>query len=194
LLNLEGAGVRMLALDGLEYKPAQKRALVYTYMNVDNDFTKLKKCTFTIATILNTIKTEIDANHNQRELSRNVAVAIGDFVICDPVGNIYVTKPDEFFKAYNMTACADVIPMERNIARVPTNLFQGSEYEVFQDSYGKEVRVYPGDGIIKSQNPQTGAPEFWRIDEEVLKQTYDFSTLVVEANMIVVKSSNPYEP
>ena len=154
----------------LKYQTARKRLLNYKYMNVKDDFTKLKKYTFTIATVETTLKTVIDGKH---EVTRDVA--IGHFVIRGPSGDIYSTTADRFFMSYSMTGEADVIPIKKEIARVPKNLFAGKEVLSFIDVYGKQVKVYPGDGVIKDKNPLTGAPEYWRIDKKVLKQTYEFA-------------------
>jgi hypothetical protein len=158
-----------LTFEALKYKSAQKRAMTYKYMNVNNDFAKLKKYTFTIATVATTLKTMVDGKH---EVTRDVAV--GDFVIRGPSGDIYSTTADRFFMSYNMTGTADVIPAKKDIALVPKKLFGEKEILTFNDAYGKEVKVYPGDGIIMNKNPQSGAPEYWRIDKKVLKQTYVF--------------------
>ena len=158
-----------LGVADLDYYPATKLALNYTYMNVNNVFSKLKKYTFTIATVATTLQTVIDGKH---EVTRDIS--IGDFVIRGPSGDIYSTTADRFFMSYSLSGEANVIPLRKEIAKVGKKLFYGHKYLTFDDVYGKQVKVYPGDGIIKDRNPHTGAPEFWRIDKKVLKLTYQY--------------------
>jgi hypothetical protein len=166
-------------LHELEYKPVKKLSLKYKYMDVKNNFDKLKKFTFTIATLPSVLKTIIDGKH---EVTRDVAV--GDFVIRGSSGDIYSTTADRFFMSYKMTCDANVIPIEKHVGIVSKKFFnaqnaqnaqnENNTYITFNDVYGKEVKVYPNDGIIKDKNPKTGVPEFWRIDKKVLKTTYAF--------------------
>lgn len=156
-------------LNYLDFREATKKPLEYTYANVNNDFKKLKQSSFTICTAPKELSVVIDGN---TETTRTVA--IGDFVIRGPKGDLYSTTAERFLSSYSMTASAKVIPIKKKIAIVSKALFKKLNLPIpysYTGPFGAPINVYPGDGIIA--DPATKTLEYFRIDPKVMRATYN---------------------
>ena len=161
-------------VDKLEFKPVVKRQIKYNFLNVNNDFKKLKKYSFTICTNPTIWITKIKGKvETQRR------VEIGDFVIRGPSRDIYSTSADRFFSSYNIDGIATVIPIKKYTATLDKKFFKDNNLTVpyiYKGPLGDNINLYPGDYLIRDYSPKNKKTqnEYWRIDSNVLKKTYEY--------------------
>jgi len=159
----------------LEFKNVVKKPIKYKYMYVDNNFSKLKKYTFTICTKETTLTVEINGKNETTQ-----TVSIGDFVIRGPNKDIYSTTADRFFTSYDLTGDAKVKQVKKSVATITKKDFKNlglpTPY-IYKGPFGADINVYPGDGIIRDYAPNTDTikNEYFRIDPKVLKITYKYT-------------------
>jgi hypothetical protein len=159
-------------IEYLEFKDVVKKPIKYTFMNVQNVFSKLKRYSFTICTKETELEVKIAGKVETKR-----KVSLGDFVIRGPSKDIYSTTADRFFSSYEFSGEANVIQIRKSVATLTKKDFKKLNLPIpytYKGPFGADINVFPGDGIIRDYSTDGINNEYFRIDPAILKQTYDY--------------------